>query len=83
MITKQMEEELYDLIGSSGTQDCIEDIFERAGQEMTAKDAYIVDTIVFSCGHCGWYCEACDIHDSQNGEWICSQCYQDENSSED
>ena len=39
----------------------------------------IMDELVFSCQHCGWWCEAGDNHSYSGGDWeadeICSECY--------
>lgn len=80
-ITGKLEKELYDLVGTSGICGSIDSVLEDHGLDfgsITQDEALEIDNILFTCGLCGWYCEASDANESPESahEDICSQCYE-------
>ena len=39
---------------------------------------YAVDDRIFNCSTCGWWSEISECEQSQYGEQVCTQCYEDE-----
>lgn len=45
-------------------------------EDLTTDELFKIDSTVFLCETCGWWCEISEMAD--NGEWICQECADDE-----
>ena len=50
----------------------LEDILEREGIDENDFDHSYLDSLVFLCEDCGWWCEISEMNDS--GDWVCEDC---------
>lgn len=46
--------------------------------DLTSQDHVIIDTQVFCCEQCGWWCEISE-QNKNDGDYICDDCYEDNN----
>lgn len=44
------------------------------GEELSVADAQYLDSLVFLCSACGWWCEASEANESPSGEDVCDDC---------
>lgn len=75
MATNAQIHELADDL--QGTCQTLEQVQERLGiGELTVADHQYLDSLVFLCDRCGWWCEACE--ESREFPGTCDDCNPDE-----
>ena len=66
----------------NGTSDDLCSTLERISDDkyteddLTQADHQRIDTEIFRCEDCGWWCEASEQHDAGNG-CVCDDCFGD------
>ncbi len=59
-----------------GTCQVLEEVAEYWGAgELNLLDLQYIESEIFLCCNCGWWCELCEQHEV-DGEFICDDCYE-------
>lgn len=64
------EEVAYELMGSSKSLLSALEHREREDLEMNTEFCAVIDSLVFECTDCGWWCGI----DEMEGDWTCGDC---------
>lgn len=59
-----------------GTAQCADSVaWEMGLGELTIEDWLYIETEIFQCTGCGWWCELCEGHYSElDNEYLCDDC---------
>ena len=69
-----LNEIIRDLLGTCQILDAV--AHEHGIDDLTTEDLLFIETEIFCCSNCGWWCEVCEAHDD-NGDTLCDDCYED------
>lgn len=63
---------IFEIKGTCGDLDEVAASFGIS--ELMISDLCYIETEIFCCSNCGWWCEVCEGHDV-DGETVCDDCY--------
>lgn len=67
-----LQDIISDLVGTCGILD---EVAKAHGiDDLTISDLAFIETEIFCCSSCGWWCEVCEGHEV-DGETVCDDCH--------
>lgn len=77
---KLLDNIISDLLGTCQSLEKVSQDWEAG--ELSIDDLAYIESEIFLCDNCGWWCETCEAHDSWFGE-VCDDCYREDDEEED
>lgn len=70
-----LDELINSLRGSSDSLDnALNRLFDKEFDSMSIDDSLYLDSQIFQCETCGWWCDICEMSENENDDWICEDC---------
>lgn len=67
-----LDEIIQDLLGTCQVMDNVASSHGIA--ELTFEDIRYIESEIFLCESCGWWCDVCEHH-GETGESLCDDCF--------